>query len=186
MADSFTERAFAAKLSRRACLPLIAAVALSPALAVRAQGGWQIYRREDLGLEIEFPTTPKIEAEESNDKDDLELRSVDASVDFEGSLFGAAYHEYRQPVSITEEIAAQRISARHMGLSIVSETALTMNGFPGVEFVTHRGKNGFAILRVVIAQNRRYLVSVFGSQSDKDSSTVRRFFDSFRLLSNSR
>ena len=136
MADLFTEAAFAAKLSRRACLSLIAAVALSPALAVRAQGGWQMYRREDLGLEIEFPSTPKIEAEESNDKDDLVLRSVDASAEFEGTLFGASYREYRQPVSIAEEMAALRIGARHMGFNIVGETALTMNGFPGVEFVT--------------------------------------------------
>ena len=56
-------------MSRRALLPLIAATALSPALfvpsAVRAQGAvWQIYRRDDLGFEIDMPGKPKIEVEE--------------------------------------------------------------------------------------------------------------------------
>src|SRR5262249_6343986 len=118
------------------------------------------------------------------DKNDPEIRSVDASVVFEGTLFGAFYGEYRQPVSIAEEIEAQRIAAQTLGSRIVSETAFTMNGFPGVDFVTH-GPD-FAILRIVAVQSRRYLISAIGSQNGKDSPTVRRFFGSFRLLSDSR
>ena len=144
-----------------------------------------MYRREDLGFEIEFPSTPKIEVDESKEKDDLEIRSVDASVDFEGTLFGAEFRENRQLVSIAEEIAAQRVAAQHLDSRIVSETTLAMNGFPSVEIVT-TSFAGYSILRIVAAQNRRYLASVVGSQSGKDSPTVRRFFNSFKLISTSR
>jgi hypothetical protein len=118
MANAFNEAALAAKLSRRVRLPLVAVVGLSPTVVTRAraQGDiWQTYRREDLGFEIEMPGKPTIEAEESQDKDDPVLRSVDAQVTFEDTLFGAHYLEYRQPTSIQEEAAAPRVGARAMG-----------------------------------------------------------------------
>ena len=139
MASAHNGAVFAVKLSRRACLQLFAAVTLSPAVVTRAQAQgdmWQMYRREDLGFEIEMPGKPKIEVEENQGKDDPRLRAVDAQVNFEDTLFGAHYEEYKEPTtSIEQEVAAQRAAAEMMGSKIVSETTFTMNGFPGVEIV---------------------------------------------------
>jgi hypothetical protein len=188
MANAHNEAAFALKLSRRACLQFVAAVTLSPAVVTRAQAQgdvWQMYRREDLGFEIEMPGKPRIEVEENQGKDDPRLRAVDAQANFEETLFGAHYEEYKQPTtSIEEEVAAQRVAAEMMGSKIVSETTFTTNGFPGVEIVFDgiMGGTDFTITRIVVAQNRRFFVSAIGPRSGKDSPSVRRFFDSFKLL----
>jgi hypothetical protein len=188
MASPHDGAGFAVKLSRRACLQLVAAVTLSPAVVTRAQAQgdmWQMYRREDLGFEIEMPGKPKIEVEENQGKDDPRLRAIDAQVNFEDTLFGAHYEEYKEPTtSIEQEVAAQRAAAEMMGSKIVSETTFTMNGFPGVEIVFDEMILGtdFTITRIVVAQNRRFFVSAIGPRSGKDSPSVRRFFDSFKLL----
>lgn len=184
MANKLQESALVAKLSRRACLPLLAAITLSPAVAWAQGDAWQMFRREDLGFEIEMPGQPKIEVEESKDKNDPALKSVNASFDFEDTLFGAHFEEYRQPVSIQQEVAAQRMAARGMQSKIISETAFTMDGFPGVVIVSDGiGGKGFSVIKIVVMQNRRIFVSAIGPQGGKDSPAVRRFLDSFKLLS---
>jgi hypothetical protein len=171
-----------------AAWPVISAVSLSSVLLAgapaRGQGDiWQLYRREDIGFEIQMPGAPKIEVEESLGKDEPVAKSVNATVSFQGIEFGVLYEEYRQrPVSIEEEIAGQRLGARSLGTKVISETRFTMNGVPGVEIVT----DGFGgtIWRVLVAQNHRFFLGVTGASPD--SASVRRFFDSFRLLSAAR
>jgi hypothetical protein len=167
-----------------AAWPVILAVSLSSVLLAgvpaRGQGDiWQLYRREDLGFEVEMPGAPKIEVEEGKDKDDPVAKSVDAQVDFQEINFGIAYEEWRRRPSVDEEIAAQRSVARSLGTKVISETRFTMNGVPGFEIATD-GIGGMTA-RVVVAQNRRFFLSAVGAPSDNAS--VRRFFDSFRLLS---
>jgi hypothetical protein len=168
-----------------AAWPFILAVSLSSVLLAgapaRGQGDiWQLYRREDLGFEIQMPGAPKIEVEESLGNDEPVVKSVDATVSFQDIEFGVFYEEYRRrPASIEEEIAGQRLGARSLGTKMTSETRFTMNGVPGVEIVT----DGFGgmIFRVLVAQNRRFFLVVTGASPDNAS--VRRFLDSFRLLS---
>jgi hypothetical protein len=146
----------------------------------RGQGdAWQLYRREDLGFEVEMPDAPKIEVQEGQDKDAPVAKSVDAQVDFQGINFGILYEEWRGRPSVDDEIAAQRFGARSLGTKVISETRFTMNGVPGVEIAT----DGFGgtTFRIVIEQNRRFFLGAAGAPSDNAS--VRRFFDSFRLLS---
>ena len=70
-------------MSRRTFLPLVAGVALSPALLVqsaRTQGaGWQIYRPEGLGFEVEMPGKPKVTVEKG-ERDDPWVRSEERRV----------------------------------------------------------------------------------------------------------
>jgi hypothetical protein len=182
MMNALNDAAPAAQLSRRSCLPLLAAVVLSPVLparAARAQGDvWQAYRRDDLGFEVEMPGTPKIEVEESQDQDDPSVKSVSAEVTFEDTLFAAGYQEYRRPTSVEEELRAQRWAARAGLGKIASETRFMMNGLPGVEVVFE----DLMIVRIVVAGNRRFLVSVGGPQGGQDNPSARRFLNSFKLL----
>jgi acetyl esterase/lipase len=176
-------RCSSAQLSRRSCLPLLAAVVLSPVLPARAGDVWQAYRRDDLGFEVEMPGTPKIEVEESQDQDDPSVKSVSAEVTFEDTLFAAGYQEYRRPTSVEEEVVGQRWVARTMPAKIASETRFVMNGQPGVEVVFDgMGGTAFMIVRIVVAGNRRFLVSVIGSQGGPDNPSARRFLNSFKLL----
>jgi hypothetical protein len=132
--------------SRRAVFPLLAAVflSLSPLKTARAEDAlWQIYRREDIGFEVEMPGTPQIDMRKNGDR----IETVDAQIDFENMLFGANYQEFRRAPSVEEEIAAQREGARHLNVEIVRENAVTMDGFMGRELALESNKVN-SILRI--------------------------------------
>ena len=171
-------------MSRRALLPLIAATAVLPALlvpsAVRAQGVWQIYRRDDLGFEIDMPGKPKIEVEEF-EKDDPAVKSITAVVDVDQMSYSANHYEYRGPISLEEEALAQQLLARGLEARTVWETLFTINGIEGREIsMESDGLN--AIQRIVAIRNRRILISVMGGRSIHANAMVRRFLDSLKLL----
>lgn len=172
-------------MSRRGFLPLVAGAALSPVVlvpqAARAQGAnWQIYRREDLGFEIEMPGKPKIEVEEF-ERDDLAVKSITAVVDVEQISFSAGYYEYRMPISLEEEVLAQQLLARGLEARTVRETAFTMNGVEGRD-ISMEGDGLNAIQRIVVIKTRRILISVIGDRIIHTSANVRRFLDLLKLL----
>ena len=168
-----------AKLSRRACLPLVAAAVLSPVALVRAQAQadvWQIYRREDLGYEIEMPGTPKI-----REDGDTDWRSIDAQVDFEDKLFGITWQEASYSISVQEVSTAQRIVAKSLGGKVTRATPITMNGFPGLEIGIESDVLSH-IMRVIIIGNRTVAATVVGDRGVHETASVLRFLKSFRLL----
>jgi hypothetical protein len=59
-----------------------------------------------------------------------------------------------------------------------------MNGLPGVDIVFDGlGGRGFTIQRIIVARNRRFSVSAAGMErGGKDSPSLRRYLDSFKLL----
>ena len=171
-------------MSRRALLPLIAAAALSPGAIMtpaRAHGiAWRMYRREDLGFEVEMPGEPEVIVE-TGEGDDPWVRSIDAQVDAEQMTFGASYHEYQRPISPEEEALAQDEAVRMLEARIARETLFTMSGFRAREFVMESDALD-GIVRMVVIDNHRIMVSVLGDRSIQTNATVRRFLDSFKVL----
>ena len=173
-------------MSRRAFLPLIAGVALSPVVLVprpaRAQGAtWQMYRPEGLGFEVEMPGKPKIEIEKS-DRDDILVRSVDAVVDVDQTTFGAYFQEFRKQLAMREEILGQQLFARALEGRITREVAFTMNGFEGRR-IRHRvdGAECHRAARPGEATAGSHCPrSAIGPSTATPS--VRRFLDSLKLL----
>jgi hypothetical protein len=183
-------RTFIAGLGAAAVLPIMwvvtsSSVLLAPAPARGQADGWQLYRREDLGFEVEMPGVPKIEVEEG-EKDDSVAKSVDSVVELEDINFSIRYEEWRGRPTVDQEIAAQRFGARTLGIKVISETRFTLNGAPGVEISTD-AIDGTPLrfnYRVVFGENRRFFLGAVGAPADNPS--VRRFFDSFKLLSTGR
>jgi hypothetical protein len=177
-------RTFIAGLGAAAVLPIMWVVTswsvlLAPAPARGQADGWQLYRREDLGFEVEMPGVPKIEVEEG-EKDDPIAKSAASVVELENFNFAIEYQELRRRPTVDQEIEFQRrVLAKALEAKIISETRFTLNGAPGVEISMDAlaGTN----FRVVFVENRRFFLSAFGAPSDNAS--VRRFFDSFKLLS---
>jgi hypothetical protein len=170
-------------MSRRSFLPLIAGAALSPVVLVpqsaRAQDpAWQIYRREDLGFEIEMPGRPAIRKERIDGQ-----ATVEVTVDVDRLLFGVGYLEYDEAVSLQEFAAAQRLVARSLGSTVVRESAIMMNGFPGLEIIMESNLLSMA-MRVVLVPERKRSISamVSGDGRLSENPSVRRFLDSFKLL----
>jgi hypothetical protein len=170
-------------MSRRAFLPLVAGAALSPVVlmpqAARAQGAnWQIYRREDLGFEIEMPGRPAIRKERIDGQ-----ASVEVTVDVDQMQFGIGYQEYEEAISVEEMAAAQRLTARTLGGKVTRETIGTMNGFPSLEIVIETGVLSMAMKIVLIPERKRSISAmVSGDGRLSENPSVRRFLDSFKLL----
>ena len=171
-------------MSRRTFLPLVAGVALSPALLVqsaRTQGAnWQIYRPEGLGFEVEMPGKPKVTVEKG-ERDDPWVRSITAEVDFDPLYFGVSYNEFTEAVSMAQLAAAQRMAARQLGVEAPRETTITMNGFPALDFVGESDSFSMA-MRIVIREKRTISAAATGAGSISANPSVRRFLDSFKLL----
>ena len=170
-------------MSRRAFLPLIAGAALSPVVLVpqsaRAQGAeWQIYRRDDLGFEIEMPGRPEIR----EDRIDGQV-SIEVAVDVDRMRFGIGYEEYGEAITIEEFAAAQRLVARTHGSTVVRETAITMNGLPGLDVIMESNLLSMAMRVVLIPERKRSISAmVSGDGRLSEDASVRRFIDSFKLL----
>jgi hypothetical protein len=169
-------------ISRRAFMPLVATAFLSPAViaTARAQGvAWEIYRPEGLGFEVEMPGKPKI-ATEKFERDDPVVKSIAAEVDVDQVAYGASYAEYRDPAFLEQEVAAQQMLARALEARM-RVTPFTLDGIEGRHIVMEStGLNG--IVRIVVTNNRRIMLNVMGNPEIHTSATVRRFFDSFKLL----
>ena len=170
-------------MSRRAFLPLVAGAALSPVVLVpqsaRAQGAnWQIYRREDLGFEVEMPGRPEIR----KDRIDGQV-SIEVSVDVDQMRFGIGYGEYEEAITVEEFAAAQRLTARALGSTAVREAAITMNGLPGFEIIMESNLLSMAMRVVLIPERKRSIsAAATGAGNISANPSVRRFLDSFKLL----
>ena len=172
-------------MSRRGFLPLVAGAALSPVVlvpqAARAQGAnWQIYRREDLGFEIEMPGKPKIEVEEF-ERDDLAVKSITAVVDVEQISFGAGYNEYRKPISLEEEVLAQRLLARGLGARTVRETTIHDERRPRASTSAWKSSMLLMAMRIVVIRAPQDLGGVMRRPAaSPTNANVRRFLDSLQ------
>jgi hypothetical protein len=168
--------------SRRACLPLAAFAVFGPPafLPYEARGqidDWQMYRREDLGFEVEMPGKPELTEEKGDDGS----MTIDAEVTFASMLFGARYYTGPQMITVQDVSFAHHEGARHLSMKIIRETEVTMNGFPGLEFVSEA--DTFAqMLRVMVLQNAAIQVGVDGDHGLQQNALVQRFFGSFKLL----
>ena len=163
-------------MSRRAFLPLIAGVALSPVVLVpqsaRAQGAtWQMYRPEGLGFEIEMPGRPEIRQEREDGR-----RSIEAVVDVDQMQFGVGYRELEEAITVQQVATAQRLVARTLGGTITREAIITMNGFPGFDIVMESDALSMA-MRLVVMNKRSISAMVTGQGGLSDNPSVRRFLD---------
>lgn len=168
-------------MSRRSLLPLIAGAALSPVLlapsAVRAQGAnWQLYRREDLGFEIEMPGRPEVREDRIDG-----MRSIDAEIDVDRILFGASYHEFEEDISVEQVAAAQRMAARQLGIKATRVTTIKVNGVAGLDVVSESDALSM-VLRIIIKEKRSISAGATGHGLLSENPVVRRFLDSLKLL----
>ena len=165
------------EFSRRRLLMAVAAAAASAIDAATAQAAWQEFRRDDLGFRIEMPGRPTVEENKGLPRENW-IRSLDAQVEYEKLSYGIVYTAYKT-VSADEMLKQFRTALSVMGAPI-TESVLTVNGFPAREFIVEPGIIDGAYYRIVFVENAVITVQVVGGRHTDPS--VRRFVDSFRLL----
>src|SRR5262249_27126164 len=151
----------------------IAAPAIVVLTSARAQDDvWREYRPADLPFRIEFPSKPEIEAAEPEYKDDDWINSFDAKLDYEQTLFGIYWIQYKHNPSIEFEFGAVRKAMKMMGTPVTREEPLVMNGFPAREFICQSDSVN-SITRHVVMGKETIHVSAVGNDSIHDGAAVR-------------
>ena len=89
-----------------------------------------------------------------------------------------------EAITVEEFAAAQRLTARALGSTVVREAAITMNGFPGFEIIMRVRTCCSMAMRVVLIPERKRSISamVSGDGRLSENPSVRRFLDLFKLL----
>jgi hypothetical protein len=106
---------------------------------------------------------------------------VVARVDHEQTTFGVTWTQWKHDQSIELMSSAFREGMRRADMAVTREAPLMVNGFPAWEFIRHSDGLNYIIRQVVMAKET-IQVNALGTQSIHDSPTVRRFFESFKLL----
>jgi hypothetical protein len=169
-----------AKPSRRAyTLGLLAAAIAPAALLVRStiaeESRWRVYRREDLGFQIEMPGDPM---EDTAPPEDVLLTMVNIMFANEDALFAVNHQEYAKPFALKGEMEIFRLAMQELGTPIERESAMSIDGVDAAEVVTE-----LTITRIVVVKNYRILVAAHGNDRDvHKNAAVRRFLGSFKLL----
>ena len=178
-------------VSRRACLSALATVAVVPALPARAQIDWhkvdiwQVYRREDLG----YRGRDAGRAQDRRRGRRGTCASINAEVELEGVWFAITYHTFTHAMTVKDVSARQHEALRNLNIEakITRESDITMNEFPGLEFVAELQAARFAhIMRVIVMKDRAISVAVFGEPGVHANPLARRFLGSFKLLTGAR
>jgi hypothetical protein len=162
----------------------VAAPAVLMLTSARAQGDiWRQYRPADLPFRIEFPGEPKVEAEESQYKDDDWIKSVDTSLNYEHALLSVYWKQYKNNRSVEFEFGRLRKGLEMVagGAPVSREEPLVMNGFPARKFICQSDRLN-SVNWLVVMGKETIDVSATGDDSIHRSAAVQRFFDSFKLL----
>jgi hypothetical protein len=167
-------------LSRRSLMLALAASTAAPAVRdAQAQAdGWREYRREDLGFRIEMPGVPEIE-EETGDLTQNMIRSINATVEVDDTaiIFGVTFTTYKA-VAAETWFKLFREGLSRIGAPI-TETPITINGFPGRELVIESETIG-GVYRTVVMDDATVTAAAIGDR--RGNPAVARFLDSFTLL----
>jgi hypothetical protein len=169
-------------LSRRTFLVAVTgASSVLGAQATRAQTAiWQEYRRDDVGFLVEMPGRPRIRVEKADPEENW-ITSTDAQVFYQNEVFDVSWTEFKDIASAQDEYTRFRNLMNTAGYQIETETSLTLNGLPVLEFIIERG-NIHLVRRILAVRNLALAIHATGGRNLHNSPSVRRFLDSFSLL----
>lgn len=174
------------EISRRTMLSIIGASALLPAsrIAVRAQApeNWTVYRREDLGFQIEMPGNPVAEDRDYPQHDEYS-RVVSAEVRISHGHLKWEYTQFRRPRSLVTAVEYEvwlfEVVPPPSG---ITQTALKVDGIDAVDISAVDGL-AQATTRVVVIKPTAVLRVTFGvSNTNLARAAITRFLGSLRIL----
>jgi hypothetical protein len=153
-----------------------------------ARPQWRTYESAAGGFKCELPAAPRT--------DMARIAGVpnDPDVKIEGTILWGKLEEYsvvyaeidpgkRQTTTdeaLIDEAVTEAINDTP-GTRKESERAVTVSGFPGKEVVFYHPDDGRALMRVVVADTRIYIVVAGGRFASADEPRVRRFINSFEI-----
>lgn len=157
------------------------------------QDDWEVLKLEELGFAIRFPATPQY-IEDTTSASMIagtkRLRYIgDFSVDsnFVFQVMVKTYLESTCPQSSPndyndcfKDILAEKLELTGGALMYLHHGS--MRGHDSFEFELLAQGKAYSRFKVVLVENRAYVVSVVTMVQTKDNESINKFFDSFRML----
>lgn len=154
------------------------------ALASQAGIQWKPYRSEAEGYTIQMPGDPKEQPRPKPDDPhfvmcNISPREVYGVACYKTSAEGVA----RVGVVKFLRIIRDGVLAGTSSLSLRSEKEITLDGHPGLEFIAdNSADNSVHLINVYVVGNRFYQLMAFVSRGSENSTSVLKFFYTFRLI----
>jgi predicted Zn finger-like uncharacterized protein len=156
-------------------------------LIIMFQPKWHTHKSTKGGFEVELPGPLRPNMEEMakvKNPDDFHVEGT--FLPFEGEVFVVMYGDINandRQNKTDEQILDEVVKGMREDdpqLQIVRSTPITVSGFPGRELVVSH-PDGTGVYRIVVAEDRLYVVFAGGHDAAESSAQVRRFLDSFKI-----
>jgi hypothetical protein len=175
-------------ISRRVMLSLVGASAMLPAtrIAAWAEDNWVVFRREDLGFQLEMPGTPEVEEDEVRPEDYLYQSGLRrdglAKVSTPTIDYSCGWSQWRYHHTLETALNMEMEVFKTISVPPIRQTALDVDGHRGVELASLQ--SFVALMRVFVINGNILTVSLAGGEDPAilETATSRRFLDSLKIL----
>jgi len=170
---------------------IVCAVALSTVIAHYDRilpHWWHSYTGADGTYSIELPASPSVETLhvpiDGGGTRDVDF--VSASPTSQTTYSCVTFKNDNAGNESTDDVLA---SARDGSLgkvqgTLISEKKITVGGFPAIEFQAHARGNSLLDSRIVATGSHLFMIAAVATQpGDREARTVKRFLESFKILS---
>ncbi|HEX7285606.1 MAG TPA: hypothetical protein VF532_05455 [Candidatus Angelobacter sp.] len=147
---------------------------------------WQTYTAPDGTFSIELPGQPAIETTQAPLDDGRTAPMTLVSVQPTGSTaYMCSYVENdnfanKTPDEILE--AARDGSLKKTQGTLVSQSRLTVQGYPALDIQAQARENSVTDSRMVLAGKRLYMIVAVAGAQEREPKTVQRVFNSFKMI----
>jgi hypothetical protein len=169
-------------------LSLVVVILLVGLGAARADDlPWKQFESREGRFVVEFPGTPRPLSSPRPTAKWGTLEQHLFAVELPSNLvFSVSYIDYPKGAIDKDKIEQLLDDARATVVKLakgklISETKVTMNGFPGRVIVFEGANNLVFIAHYYLVNGRLYTALVYGPKAAPDSPPVARFFDSFKI-----
>jgi hypothetical protein len=168
------------------CLGLFVGVSFGAAAFVFATPSWREHESAAGGFTVELPAGPRQSLPRFGDAP-AGTRVEGTALALLGEEFTVCYSDIppeRRRIQSDDAILKEGVAelARiYPGCVVTRDEPLTVSNFPARELVIDVPGKGLAVARLVVAEDRRFLVIAGGDGVSYDNPRVRRFLDSFAV-----
>ena len=145
---------------------------------------WQTYVAPDGTFSIELPGKAVVETKQVPVEGGTATLHLINAASTSNRAYTCSYVEFnktdqRPPDQILE--SARDGSLRNVQGTLVTQSQITVQGFPGLQFQAHARGNSVMDSRILLVEKRLYMIMGVAPAGHAEPKVVQRMFDSFKL-----
>ena len=151
----------------------------------KTSSAWEEFSSEEGGFAVKWPERPS-ERSQKVDYDSGQFEQKMFAVQRAGIIYSVIYFDIQAPVKSAEELerrfgGVRKRILKNNKVKLESETAMTMAGYNGKEFIVSDGEQ-LVTMKVFAVGKRFYNIATYSKKGEDSSELETQFFSSFRIL----